>query len=181
MDNNQVYIKQFKLRCALQLISFIYTMKTEKEIIKYYQYFWKNKHSYLFMMIKLFYLLFLSSFHTIGKILLKRYMVIFIVFNNNKITGLAHMEFSSSQRYQNSLLGIVINKDLFGTSIGRKLMQVCIDYCINNNKRKIELDVFRDNVRAISFYKKIGFTTINTTDIKGNIYHMELDLLALLC
>ncbi len=177
MDYEQIYIKQFNVQYIFKFIKFIYNMKADKEIIKYYQYFWKSEHSFLFMLLKLFYLLFLSGFHKIGKILLGRYMVIFIVYDEDRVIGLAHMEFNSSQRYLNGLLGIVLNRDVFGTGIGKRLMQVCIGYCIENSKRKIELSVFKDNVRAISFYKKIGFIMNNTTNLKDSIYNMELDLL----
>lgn len=176
MNRDQLIIKQFKLYHAFKLIDFTYNINRNTEIIKYYQYFWKNKHSVLFMIIKLVYVLFLSSFNNIGKILLKRYIIIFIVYYHNKIIGLAHMEFNGRRRYQDASLGIVLNKEVTGIGLGRKLMQACVDYCIKNNKRKVELDVFTDNVHAISLYKKIGFTVTNT---KNSEYHMELKLGAL--
>lgn len=176
MESDQPIIKQFKIYHVLKLIMFIYNINMDKEIRKYYQYFWKDKHSILFMLVKLSYVFVLSSFHELGKMLSKRYIIIFCIYYQNKIIGLAHIEFNEMQRYYDGLLGIVLNRDVFGIGLGRKLMQTCINYCSQNNKRKIELDVFADNVRAISLYKKSGFAITYTKNIERQEYHMELKL-----
>lgn len=172
----KILIKQFKLRYFFKLFKFIYITNKDKEIIKYYQYFYKSKYTFLFMVIKLFYIVFLFSFKTIGKILFKRYLVIFIVCHEHNIIGLAHIEFNGSQGYHNGLLGIVLIRHIFGMGVGRKLLESCIDYCAKKNKTKIELDVFADNTRAISLYRKVGFIYTKTTNTENIEYHMELNL-----
>jgi diamine N-acetyltransferase len=50
-----------------------------------------------------------------------------------------------------------VDKSLQGQQLGRKLMQYCIDWAIENNFETIWLGVWENNPNAIKFYQKMGF------------------------
>lgn len=55
-------------------------------------------------------------------------------------------------------LGIAVLKEYWGKGIGRKLMEDAIDYAQGCSMlKKINLNVRRDNVRAVGLYKNLGF------------------------
>lgn len=56
----------------------------------------------------------------------------------------------------------VILKDYCGMGIGGKLMQQCIDWCMNKGITQMELSVIADNLHAINMYKSFGFKEMGT-------------------
>ena len=50
-----------------------------------------------------------------------------------------------------------IDKSLQGQQLGRKLMDFCIEWSIENNFEIIWLGVWENNANAIKFYQKMGF------------------------
>lgn len=63
-------------------------------------------------------------------------------------------------------LGFITNvsvmKEYMGAGIASKLLKMCIEYAANLNYNEIKLEVFKDNVPAVNFYKKYNFTQIET-------------------
>ena len=57
-------------------------------------------------------------------------------------------------------ISLVILKNYWGLGIGGKLIQECINWCIDRNVIQIELKVIADNKRAIDLYKAFGFNTV---------------------
>ena len=57
-------------------------------------------------------------------------------------------------------VAFVILQDYCNLGIGGKMMEECINWCINNGVTQIELDVVRDNERAINMYRNFGFEII---------------------
>lgn len=55
-------------------------------------------------------------------------------------------------------LGMAVHDDYQGQSIGTALMEAAIDMADNwLNLKRVELDVYTDNARAINLYKNFGF------------------------
>ncbi len=62
------------------------------------------------------------------------------------------------RNYHSTTLGIGVLKSHTNLGIGKKLMQEAIDYAYNSDViGKINVQVIKENIRAISFYKKNGF------------------------
>lgn len=76
-----------------------------------------------------------------------------------KVVGLIGLHVKKSPRLRHSAgIGIMVHKDYQGQGIGTALMKTVIDLADNwLMLKRIELDVFVDNQKAIEFYKKFGF------------------------
>ena len=62
------------------------------------------------------------------------------------------------RNYHSTTLGIGVLKSYENIGIGKKLMQDAIDYAYKSDViGKINVQVIKENTRAISFYKKNGF------------------------
>ena len=60
-------------------------------------------------------------------------------------------------------LGMAVHDDYQGQSIGTALMEAAIDMADNwLNLKRVELDVYTDNARAIHLYKNFGFEIEDT-------------------
>jgi len=57
---------------------------------------------------------------------------------------------------------IYVVNTAIGTGIGKALMEECIQVAVQRNKEVIWLGVWEHNTRAISFYKKFGFSQFDT-------------------
>lgn len=53
--------------------------------------------------------------------------------------------------------GVSVFKEYWGQGIGKALTEACIECAKNVGFTQLELEVVRDNVRAISMYEKLGF------------------------
>lgn len=54
--------------------------------------------------------------------------------------------------------------EAIGTGAASILMNFCLDLAMKNNFKKAELSVWKENNRAIAFYKKFGFEIIGETE-----------------
>ena len=54
-------------------------------------------------------------------------------------------------------LSIVVLKNYRGAGVGKRLMKAAIQWARRNGIRKLSLEVFASNERAIEFYKSCGF------------------------
>ena len=54
--------------------------------------------------------------------------------------------------------GVSVAKEYWGLGIGQALMEACIDCAKSAGFQQLELDVVAENERAVSMYKKAGFT-----------------------
>ena len=53
---------------------------------------------------------------------------------------------------------LVGEEDMRGTGYGRAAAELCLEYAFGHlNMRKVYLEVFADNARAVGFYEKLGF------------------------
>lgn len=91
---------------------------------------------------------------------LKRKNALFLVaVANGKIIG--NLNFSGGSRERTSHtgeFGVSVLKDYWGMGIGEELIRYLINWSRGSGIRKINLRVRQDNLKAISLYKKLGFT-----------------------
>lgn len=59
-------------------------------------------------------------------------------------------------------VAFVILKDYWNLGIGGKMMEECIKWCKDKGVTQIELDVIKDNERAIKMYRDFGFEITGT-------------------
>ena len=59
-------------------------------------------------------------------------------------------------------VAFVILKDYWNLGIGGKMMEECIQWCKDMGVTQIELDVVKDNERAIKMYRDFGFEITGT-------------------
>ena len=77
----------------------------------------------------------------------------------DKMVGVVYLYGGSRMRnYHSTTLGIGVLKSHNNLGIGKKLIQEAIDYAYNSDViGKINVQVIKENIRAISFYKKNCF------------------------
>lgn len=69
----------------------------------------------------------------------------------------------NNERYlHRASVAFVLLKEYWGLGIGGKMMQECIKWCEAHNIEQIELDVLKDNERAIAMYRGFGFEIVGT-------------------
>lgn len=74
------------------------------------------------------------------------------------IIGSCTLSGSSLRREKHKVdLGISIQKNYWGLGIGRKLIEIAIDWAKENNIKKVTLKVDSTNYRAVSLYINLGF------------------------
>lgn len=87
--------------------------------------------------------------------------ITFEAWNQNQLIGLIATYFN-----QEHLFGFITNvsvaKNHMGTGIASKLLEMCINYATTNKYQTIKLEVNKENIPAINFYKKYNFTEIET-------------------
>lgn len=83
----------------------------------------------------------------------------FVAQIENKVIGAMEIKILKDNIFLNY---IAIDNKFRGKRIGSNLIKYGVEYLANqHNYKKIQLDVFEDNVRALKLYKKLGFKIIN--------------------
>lgn len=89
-------------------------------------------------------------------------MVFFVIARklDNKVVG--YIQLSGIDKFNLfGYLGICVAKEFWGTGYAKESLDLLTQYAINIlNLRKILLLVKHDNDRAVSFYKKVGFSVV---------------------
>ena len=88
--------------------------------------------------------------------------VMFAVWEDGKIIANAHIEALTRRLSHRAGLGITVLKEAWGRGIGTALMERLIAHAREQGIEIIELQVRRDNARAIRLYEKFGFAKIAT-------------------
>jgi L-phenylalanine/L-methionine N-acetyltransferase len=77
---------------------------------------------------------------------------------DGKVVGLLTLVRSDGRRSHAGAIGMFVHDEFQGRGIGRRLLDACIDLAENwLGLTRIELDVFTDNVPAITLYERCGF------------------------
>lgn len=84
---------------------------------------------------------------------------LFGCFHNDNLVGVVYLYGGNRARnYHSSTLGIGVLKEYSNRGIGSNLIQKAIDYAYNCNLiGKINIQVVKENTKAINFYKKYNF------------------------
>ena len=61
-------------------------------------------------------------------------------------------------------VAFVILKDYWDLGIGGRMMEECIKWCKEHGVTQMELDVVKDNDRAVKMYQGFGFEIIGTKE-----------------
>ena len=68
---------------------------------------------------------------------------------------------------------LAVHPDYLRKGIGKKLIEFIIQYSKELNIKAIRLDVYKENIPAISLYKKYGFQYIDTVDLGYGEYGLD--------
>lgn len=88
------------------------------------------------------------------------------VLDNHKLTllaflgqrpiGYGHLDFEAGKTW----LGIAMTEGYTGKGFGKKIMDYLLNYADENNLPAIHLSVDKDNLAAVSLYKKLNFKIV---------------------
>ena len=100
-----------------------------------------------------------NALHIIVKLLIsQRRIVTFLAFNNNEAIGYVSLVFPRFKKLQgNTYLTIAVREKYRGQGVGTALMEKAETYAKDRGIRRVELEVFGRNIRAIALYKKRNY------------------------
>lgn len=82
----------------------------------------------------------------------------FVVMKNNKIIGCIGFNGNTARKMKHyGTIGISVLKEYWGRGIATALLEKLISWAKEKGIKKINLDVFENNERAIKLYEKFGF------------------------
>ena len=90
----------------------------------------------------------------------------FVAEYDNKVIGQCSVGLvRRNARYRHrAACAFVILKDYCNLGIGGKMMEECIKWCKEHGVTQIELDVVKNNDRAVKMYQNFGFEIIGTKE-----------------
>lgn len=72
---------------------------------------------------------------------------------------------------------LAVNPNVVNTGIGTSCMKYIEEYCRNNNKTRVRLDVYDKSEQAVNFYTKIGYKQLFSKDTTNfRVICMEKEL-----
>lgn len=91
----------------------------------------------------------------------------FVAEYDNKVIGQCSVGLvRRNARYRHRAeCAFVILKDYCNLGIGGKMMEECIKWCREHGVTQLELDVVKNNERALKMYQKFGFEIIGTKEM----------------
>lgn len=94
---------------------------------------------------------------------------------DGEIVGNASIERERVERYSHRAeLSIVVKKKFWGQGIATRLMELLIEFAKSSAVEILQLEVRRDNERAVNLYKKFGFSLVGVYEdffkINGKYY-----------
>lgn len=78
----------------------------------------------------------------------------FVAILNGEVAGFADIKLREKTA---KLMGVAVEEKFRGRGVGSSLIKKAIEFSTEKGKRLIYLNVRRDNLTAINFYKKNGF------------------------
>jgi RimJ/RimL family protein N-acetyltransferase len=105
--------------------------------------------------------------------------LIFFVISNKSDDTIGYIQLSNIDKLnRHAYLGICLSKDYWGKGFSQEALQLLQDYASTVlGLRKILLTVNKDNLRAISFYKKIHFRTVGLLEDHQLINNKLVDVI----
>lgn len=98
--------------------------------------------------------------------------ITFEAWHKQQLIGLIATYFNQEQ-LSGYITNVSVSKDNMGKGIAFKLLEMCVKYATMNKYQTIKLEVNKENIPAINFYKKYNFTEI---EIKTDSLIMNLSL-----
>jgi len=102
--------------------------------------------------------------------------IYYIIYHDNRIAGYSKIIFDSP--YSNSQIKNIAKlerfyllKEFYDLKLGLKLFQFNTELSKANNQLGIWLCVWKENKRAVNFYKRVGFAVIGSHDFKISETH----------
>src|SRR6185503_2382758 len=97
--------------------------------------------------------------------------IYYIIFENNEAAGFSKIILNSpykdiSAKKVTKLERIYLLKEFYGLNLGMELMNFNIQLSKNNDQAGMWLFTWKENQRAIAFYKKLGFEIIGSADFR---------------
>ena len=84
--------------------------------------------------------------------------VAFLALESDRVIGILDFRaFQKPQQAHGGTFGMSVAKAVRGTGVGKELLKALFAWGRSNAVRRIELEVFSNNERAIQFYKRAGF------------------------
>ena len=105
---------------------------------------------------------------------IKNGATIFLASVNNKIVGTICLNPIETNWYE--ILKFAVIDGFKGFGIGKKLMQTCIDMCIENNVDIITLESSSKLENALKLYEKFGFKHIDSRDSHFETADIKMEL-----
>ena len=82
----------------------------------------------------------------------------FVVMKNNKMIGCIGFNGNTARKMKHyGTIGISVLKEYWGRGVATVLLEKLISWATEKGIKKINLDVFENNKRAIKLYEKFGF------------------------
>ena len=99
-----------------------------------------------------------------------------IIYHQNRAAGYSKIildtPYSNSQiKNIAKLERLYLLKEFYNLQLGQQLFQFNINFSIKNNQKGIWLYVWKENQRALNFYKKNGFQIVGSHDFKISETH----------
>ena len=105
------------------------------------------------------------NYKTFSEELSSNYSTSFIAMENDKIVGFLVVK---NILDQTEIMNIVIKKVERNKKIASNMIEYLIDYCTQNKKKVINLEVNAKNIIAINLYKKYNFKQVG---LRKNYYN----------
>lgn len=83
--------------------------------------------------------------------------VTFEAWTNGMLIGLIATYFNFEAKF-GYITSVSVSKKFMGVGIASELLKRCISYANTNKLKEIKLEVYKENIPAINFYKKYNFT-----------------------
>ena len=92
------------------------------------------------------------------KLLSSRALNTLVAFDGREMVGYINIVFAKFSKLRgNAYITISVSSTHQGLGIGKRLMLEAENFCRENQIRRIELEVFGRNIKAIGLYKKLGY------------------------
>ena len=102
-----------------------------------------------------------------------RYAEFYCCFTEDIIIGCIAFYSNDENKHIGFLSMIIVKKEYQAKGVGKKLLGLCIEKCIQRGMEKLRLEVNKNNINAINFYKKIDGIIIGE---KEDSFIMEIML-----
>lgn len=91
------------------------------------------------------------------------YAVTFEAWKDQKLVGLIAAYYNQEHKF-GFITNVSVLKEHMGAGIASELLNQCVNYSIKHHYTEIRLEVFKNNIPAVNFYKKYNFIQTSIKD-----------------